>query len=413
MMRNVLRLLFGLSVLWVSGTSCLPARRRVPENPLSHNRTLRGTSCGEGEYSYQDWCCQKCPAGSYVADHCTRNHQPSECQPCSLGQDFTSSSSGIESCESCRVCRQDEVPVSECTLSRNAVCQCKPGTYCIPGDVCEICMSCLRCGDGKRVKEECTATKNTVCEEIPKTRPAANPTSADFPPTTLTKVIQSTPEKDVTTRENRSPENEKQSHNNNQSLFTNNSTDPSANSSCTSLPQPDRANQGVADPLMEGAPLLASSTVSDYFNSATEPTEHPNTLGIQSTEDSGPGGDDSGGGGGGAAQSDEPCSDCGQLPLCDCDWTTFIHSIFDIVPADYIIRLVRELRVPNNKIDYVLKDYPHDIYERNYKLFQLWRTLTGKQASMERVLSVLRSMEMGGLAEKIISSLRSKNIAIA
>lgn len=79
---------------------------------------------------------------------------------------------------------------------------------------------------------------------------------------------------------------------------------------------------------------------------------------------------------------------------------------------EYIVRLVRDLRVPNNTIDCIIKDNPNNTYEQCYKLLERWRTLTGKQASLETIFSALRNMELGGCVEIIINSLRSKNIPI-
>ncbi|XP_040183976.1 tumor necrosis factor receptor superfamily member 1A-like isoform X2 [Rana temporaria] len=444
-MEKMCWIVFGLSVLWVSGTLCFPVQPKVLENLPSHNRTLRETQCHEDdEYSFQEMCCHKCPAGTHVADHCTENHRRGSCRPCSAGQDYLASPSGFEACLTCLMCRLDQVQVSACTPKSDTACQCKPGTYCIPGDVCEICNKCSRCGKGKRVKEECTATKNTVCEDIPITRPTSNTTSSYLLPKdlTLSKIVSSTPETDVPKDPDPKNENDNQptnvflvafivlsvissliivvigvwcihkktkKQNPNQTLLAN-STDPSANSSIQSTPIADRANQGVPQPPPETVSLLRSCNAMDPSNGVTEPTEPSNTQGPQGSEDPGPGGDDRGGGGGGAAQDNEPCTYCGLLQPCDCYWTPCFHSIIDSVRMEYIVRLVRDLRVPNNTIDCIIKDNPNNTYEQCYKLLERWRTLTGKQASMETIFSALRNMELGGCVENIINSIRSKNI---
>lgn len=451
-------LLFGLSILWVSRTLCFPVQPEVQENLPSHNRTLRETQCNEEEYSLQEICCQKCPAGTYVADHCTENHQRGSCQPCSAGQDFLASPSGFEACLTCTICRLDQVQLYACTPKSDTVCQCKPGTYCIPGDVCEICNKCSRCGKGKRVKEECTATKNTVCEDIPITKPTSNTTSSYLLPKdlTLSKIVSSTPKTDILKPLNSTtekgvpkdpdPKNEndnqttsfflvafvilavitslsiiiggglflykktREKQNINQTLLANNSTDPSANSSLQSTPMADRANQGVPQQHREAEALLRSCNAMNPSNGVTEPTESSSTQGPQGSEDPEPGGDDSGGGG--ATQDNEPCIHCTLPQPCDCYWTACIHCIFDNVRMKYIVRLVRDLRVPNNTIDCIIKDNPNDTYEQGYKLLERWRTLTGRQASMETIFNALRNMELGGCVENIINSLRSRNIPI-
>ncbi|XP_077309622.1 uncharacterized protein LOC143929602 isoform X2 [Lithobates pipiens] len=457
-MEKLCLLVFGLSILWVSRTLCLPVQPEVLENLPSHNRTLREIQCNEEEYSFQDICCRKCPAGTYVTDHCTENHQRGSCQPCSAGEDYLASPSGFEACLTCTNCRPDQVQVYACTPKSDTVCQCKPGTYCIPGDVCEICYKCSRCGTGKRVKEKCTAAKNTVCEDIPITQPTSNTTSSYLLPKdlTLSKIVSSTPKTDVMKPLNSTPEKggpkdpdsknvngnqhtsffvafvilaaltslillvvggwclykktrEKQI---NQDLLANISTaDPSASSSLQSTPIADRANQGVPQQQLEAEPLLRSCNITDPSNRVTEPPESSSTQGPQGSEDPGPGGDDRGGGGG-ATQDNEPCIHCNLPQPCDCYWTSCIHCIIDNVRMEYIVRLVRDLRVPNNTIDCIIKDHPYNTYEQCYKLLERWRTLTGKQASMETIFSALRNMELGGCAENIINSLWGKSIPI-
>ncbi|XP_072278279.1 uncharacterized protein [Pyxicephalus adspersus] len=202
-MIKLIVFLFGLSIFWVTVT-CFPAQLEIQENQLPLNRTLREIPCKNNEYPSQAICCQLCPAGTFVAEYCTKDHQRGSCQPCTTGEDYTAAASALEQCLTCQVCREDEVKVQACTPKTNTVCKCKPGTFCIPREVCEICMRCSRCGNGQRIKEECTATRNTVCEDIPITQPTSNTTRSHVKQVpNSTKNISPTPEKDITKDVNR------------------------------------------------------------------------------------------------------------------------------------------------------------------------------------------------------------------
>ncbi|XP_072278284.1 uncharacterized protein [Pyxicephalus adspersus] len=200
-MIKLIVFLFGLSIFWVTVT-CFPAQLEIQENQLPLNRTLREIPCKNNEYPSQAICCQLCPAGTFVAEYCTKDHQRGSCQPCTTGEDYTAAASALEQCLTCQVCREDEVKVQACTPKTNTVCKCKPGTFCIPREVCEICMRCSRCGNGQRIKEECTATRNTVCEDIPITQPTSNTTRSHVKQVpNITKDVNRTTDKDDVTQD--------------------------------------------------------------------------------------------------------------------------------------------------------------------------------------------------------------------
>ncbi|XP_053576403.1 tumor necrosis factor receptor superfamily member 1A-like isoform X2 [Bombina bombina] len=125
------------------------------------NRTAQQISCNDNEYPHNGKCCKKCPEGTHVAEHCTSDHGQGECERCLHGDNYTEYPNGLDACLPCRYCRDDEVPVHDCTQTANTLCQCKPGTYCIPGQTCEICLSCRSAG----IKLPCKPTRNTVCED--------------------------------------------------------------------------------------------------------------------------------------------------------------------------------------------------------------------------------------------------------
>ncbi|KFV95483.1 Tumor necrosis factor receptor superfamily member 10A, partial [Eurypyga helias] len=81
------------------------------------------------------------PTGTYVAQHCSMPHQRGSCLPCTEGEGYTAHKNGLEACLSCRQCKDDQITLRPCTLTRDTECQCKQG-YCCPAEGCEICQRC-------------------------------------------------------------------------------------------------------------------------------------------------------------------------------------------------------------------------------------------------------------------------------
>ncbi|XP_069773644.1 tumor necrosis factor receptor superfamily member 10A-like isoform X2 [Narcine bancroftii] len=127
-------------------------------------RSSREVICSTDDY-YRDGsqrCCRKCPAGTHVAEHCLRNNGRAKCKVCVKGEEYTSWDNGLEECLTCTTCREDQQQVSPCTVINNTKCQCRPGTFCTPGEICEVCHKCKSCPEGQVVKN-CTPASNTVC----------------------------------------------------------------------------------------------------------------------------------------------------------------------------------------------------------------------------------------------------------
>ncbi|XP_075358427.1 uncharacterized protein LOC142410210 isoform X3 [Mycteria americana] len=66
----------------------------------------RAEDCGEGEYLHEGHCCVSCPAGTYVAQHCSASHLRGRCVPCTEGEGYTAHENGLEECLSCRQCKE-------------------------------------------------------------------------------------------------------------------------------------------------------------------------------------------------------------------------------------------------------------------------------------------------------------------
>ncbi|XP_045433498.1 tumor necrosis factor receptor superfamily member 10B [Pipistrellus kuhlii] len=111
-----------------------------------------------------------CEAGHYLTEDCYMG-QARGCCPCPPGS-FLSHPNREESCMLCARCREDQEMVSDCTLTRDRQCQCKPGEYYCDSEHClEGCYPCTSCPGA--TLEACTATRDTVCAAQP--GPAAGP----------------------------------------------------------------------------------------------------------------------------------------------------------------------------------------------------------------------------------------------
>ncbi|XP_074741056.1 uncharacterized protein LOC141950311 isoform X1 [Strix uralensis] len=118
--------------------------------------------CEKGEY-FHGHCCVSCPAGTYVAEHCSAPHSRGKCVPCTEGEGFTAHENGLEECLWCTQCKDDQITLRPCTLTHDTECQCKQGYFC-PAEGCEICQRCsTMCPKGKEIVQNCNATMDLGC----------------------------------------------------------------------------------------------------------------------------------------------------------------------------------------------------------------------------------------------------------
>ncbi|XP_065611813.1 uncharacterized protein LOC136060939 [Cyrtonyx montezumae] len=119
--------------------------------------------CGEGEYLHEGSCCVLCPAGTYVAQHCSTPHSRGRCTFCTEGEDYTAHANGLEECLMCRQCKDDQITLRPCTVTSDTECQCKQGYFC-SAEGCEICQRCSQmCSEGKEIVQICNATMDLRC----------------------------------------------------------------------------------------------------------------------------------------------------------------------------------------------------------------------------------------------------------
>ncbi|KAM4749117.1 tumor necrosis factor receptor superfamily member 26-like [Rhinophrynus dorsalis] len=137
--------------LVVQETASLPHGRSAPL-PDDHYYMNKGVRC------------LRCPPGTYVFEPCTKEDTRGICYHCHYGLTYSEGLTGQDHCHDCTRCRDDQVEVSPCTLTKNTVCRCKEGTYCRPDHPCEVCESCTpSCPPGEVLHQPCNSTTDSQC----------------------------------------------------------------------------------------------------------------------------------------------------------------------------------------------------------------------------------------------------------
>ncbi|KAK5852355.1 hypothetical protein PBY51_023828 [Eleginops maclovinus] len=144
------------------------------------NLTLRRhRTCVENEqYLHQGLCCLNCQAGTFVQKGCERDEEQGTCVSCEHGQTYTEHSNGMNRCLPCTHCRSDEIVTASCSTTTDTQCQCRPGTFCVPDQACEVCKRCAKCKVGEEEVKKCTPFSNTECRKrdpSPTEKPPALP----------------------------------------------------------------------------------------------------------------------------------------------------------------------------------------------------------------------------------------------
>ncbi|XP_041044571.1 tumor necrosis factor receptor superfamily member 21 [Carcharodon carcharias] len=130
----------------------------IPKAALSHS----------GKYFHHDRAtgekisCNKCPAGTHVAQHCTSSTLR-VCSPCKNGT-FTKHENGIDHCHTCRSCAAPMIEKFPCTAFSDRECTCPPGTFLSN----KICVVYTVCAIGLRVKKKGSETEDVKCKPCPR-----------------------------------------------------------------------------------------------------------------------------------------------------------------------------------------------------------------------------------------------------
>uniref|UniRef100_A0A096M7A9 Tumor necrosis factor receptor superfamily, member a n=1 Tax=Poecilia formosa TaxID=48698 RepID=A0A096M7A9_POEFO len=142
-----------------------PQRSREEYRNLTLRNQLR--TCVENEqYLHQGLCCLNCKQGTFVQKPCEADLEEGTCVSCEHGQTYTEHPNGMSRCLPCTHCRPaDERVITPCTITADTKCQCKPGTFCVPDQACEVCKRCAKCKAGEEEVKSCTPFSNTVCRK--------------------------------------------------------------------------------------------------------------------------------------------------------------------------------------------------------------------------------------------------------
>lgn len=130
--------------------------QHIAADAVDSSRNDQDTVCGDGEYLVDLKCCKACHAGTYMHEKCQVQHGENVCRSCTAGEDYTSGPNALTKCNRCSRCRNDQVMIENCTIEKNAQCECKPGYYCHETESCEMCVPCSRtCPDGQKPQRNC------------------------------------------------------------------------------------------------------------------------------------------------------------------------------------------------------------------------------------------------------------------
>ncbi|XP_069096018.1 tumor necrosis factor receptor superfamily member 14 isoform X7 [Pleurodeles waltl] len=109
--------------------------------------------------------------GNRVQRPCTTTTSgATSCIPCIAGT-YMDHPSGLTECFKCKSCDSGSglLVKSSCTYTRNTVCSCMGGYYCLnpATEECDLCERHTVCVAGEKVKVPGTERTNTVCERCP------------------------------------------------------------------------------------------------------------------------------------------------------------------------------------------------------------------------------------------------------
>lgn len=132
----------------------------ITAQPEQKTLSLTGTYRHVDRTTGQVLTCDKCPAGTYVSEHCT-NTSLRVCSSCPSGT-FTRHENGIERCHDCsQPCPRPMIERLPCAALTDRECICPPGMYqsngtCAPHTVCPV---------GWGVKKKGTENEDVRCKQ--------------------------------------------------------------------------------------------------------------------------------------------------------------------------------------------------------------------------------------------------------
>ncbi|XP_047626925.1 tumor necrosis factor receptor superfamily member 5 [Phacochoerus africanus] len=124
------------------------------------------TSCKENQYPTNSRCCNLCPPGQKLVNHCTEVTD-TECLPCSSSE-FLATWNREKHCHQHKYCDPNlGLQVQrEGTSKTDTTCVCSEGHHCT-NSACESCTLHSLCFPGLGVKQMATEVSDTICEPCP------------------------------------------------------------------------------------------------------------------------------------------------------------------------------------------------------------------------------------------------------
>ncbi|XP_064132221.1 tumor necrosis factor receptor superfamily member 5 isoform X1 [Loxodonta africana] len=124
------------------------------------------TPCKQEQYQVNSQCCDLCPPGKKLVNHCTEDTN-TECQPCHAGE-FLDTLNTERWCHQHKYCDPNlGLRVErEGTLETDATCTCREGLHCT-SHTCDSCAPHSSCPPGFGVKHIATGVSDTVCQPCP------------------------------------------------------------------------------------------------------------------------------------------------------------------------------------------------------------------------------------------------------
>jgi len=109
-------------------------------------------------------CCKLCPAGTYLAQHCTERNE-SVCNPCPK-ESFTEQANNYRKCIGCTKCTGNLYLKKECTKTADSDCRCISGYFY--KSFSNTCEKCENCSVGEGVVVDCSHNSRRICQSCQK-----------------------------------------------------------------------------------------------------------------------------------------------------------------------------------------------------------------------------------------------------
>ncbi|NXR74513.1 TNR25 factor, partial [Pycnonotus jocosus] len=174
-----------LAALWLAASESQPPgwrvramrqRQRVLEQPLLRLRRHPAGMNGKGDCPFNmnwvataQWCCLRCPPGTYMSEPCPSPETTGKCLPCPAGT-FRMHPNTFRECQACYECDRQafQSELRNCSATSNVVCGCEPGHFrvCIDRPQCTSEFSCQKCQPctGRLIQRPCSEDKDTLCD---------------------------------------------------------------------------------------------------------------------------------------------------------------------------------------------------------------------------------------------------------